>query len=121
MGKIGIKTYMSLKDQGIQIRRFIDSNVNKQRKNLDGVECISLDEFINIKQDDYQVIIALDNDDRVVNELTQLGINNIFHRDDVSEYIKIEYRLLKDVLLLNRVKENIRDVDKWGNEGIIGK
>jgi len=106
MGRIGIRTYMSLKEKGFLIEGFIDSDVKKQGTRFEGKECISLDQYRTIDNKS-QIIIAVEKYERVVCYLQQNEIHNFVVYKDMPEIFEIEYEPICEISSLKRIYEDI--------------
>ena len=121
MGKVGIRTYLTLKDKGILVEGFIDSSPQKQGRTFEGVKCISLEQFRATNIDDAYVIVALENDKSVVEYLKSIEIPNLILREDISQILEIECEPITDITILEETFQAIYNKELMGvhnNENI---
>ncbi len=95
MGHEGIRTYLILKDRGFDIKNFIDSSVSKQKRKFDGINCISLNKYMSMRNCNDEIIVAINN--KSVYEDVRKKVNNTIYYRDLLESNSEEREPIRDI------------------------
>lgn len=103
MGKVGIKIFMLLRDNGYDIEGFIDSDYNKQKCKFEGKGCISIDQLLNMRDSNYLVIVAIEDGLKVKEKLLADGMENVIFYKELPDIISVHYEKIADINKLNNI------------------
>ena len=96
MGKIGIRTYLQLKDNGLSASGFIDKNVFKQMGGVDGLMCYSIDEYKKQSSSNDIVIYAIKDRSEKMNVYYRLSVPLVDY-EEFTRHLEMEYTPIKSI------------------------
>lgn len=107
MGRMGIRTYMMLKEKKYKISNFIDVAPEKQGCCIDGVKCMSLEKLQNDINKEDQIIVALENAMQVIDSLKKMGLKKVINYKELPDEINIQYEPINDMDMLGKIYDDI--------------
>ena len=86
-GVYGRKLLFDLKMHNIEINGWIDNNLSKQGKIIEGYRCESLESILNYKMDS-RIIVSMLSSEEVINQLKEKGFTDIQTYRDLRNILK---------------------------------